>query len=123
MITYLKKYPIVKNGFSLLEMLIVVSIVLVLATIAVPKFSSAGDKARDAKIHTDMRTISNAASLYKFEQGSFPSTVKDLSDKDYLEFEPKPPKGADAYELSNGVVTVTIDGKTYRSDSLDTTKS
>ena len=46
----------VRNGFTLLEMLIVVSIIMVLATIAIPKFSSAGKTAKIAKIQADIHT-------------------------------------------------------------------
>ena len=55
----------VRNGFSLLEMLVVVSIILILATVAVPKFMSAGKTAKIAKISADIRTIDNAAALYE----------------------------------------------------------
>ena len=55
----------VRNGFTLLEMLIVVSIIMALATIAVPKFSSAGKTAKIAKVQADIHTISNAAALYE----------------------------------------------------------
>ena len=49
----------VRNGFSLLEMLVVVSIILILATVAVPKFMSAGKTAKIAKISADIRIKGN----------------------------------------------------------------
>ena len=105
----------VRNGFSLLEMLIVVSIILVIATIAVPKFSSAGDKANKAKIQADLRTISNAAAVYQFDTGAYPDTIETLAEKEYLEFVPKPPAGAEQYSIADGVVQVTLNGITYTS--------
>ena len=83
----------VRNGFSLLEMLVVVSIILILATVAVPKFMSAGKTAKIAKISADIRTIDNAAALYEIDKGKYPETVaalatKDTNGKAYLQFEP-----------------------------------
>ena len=88
----------VRNGFSLLEMLVVVSIILILATVAVPKFMSAGKTAKIAKISADIRTIDNAAALYEIDKGKYPETVaalatKDTNGKAYLQFEPKLPDG------------------------------
>lgn len=89
----------VRNGFSLLEMLVVVSIILILATVAVPKFMSAGKTAKLAKISADIRTIDNAAALYEIDKGKYPDSVAALAEKDsegkaYLQFEPKLPDGA-----------------------------
>ena len=53
-----------RNGFSLLEMLICVSLILIFASFAVPRFSSATKTAQEAKVQADIRTISNAAALY-----------------------------------------------------------
>ncbi|WP_289001930.1 competence type IV pilus major pilin ComGC [uncultured Megasphaera sp.] len=111
----------VKNGFSLLEMLVAVSIILAIATVAVPKFSTAGDKANQAKIQTDLRTISNAAALYKFDTGEYPTSVQVLADDKYLEFVPQPPKGAEAYSIADGIVKVTLNGTTYSSDDPEGT--
>ena len=88
----------VRNGFSLLEMLVVVGIILILATVAVPKFMSAGKTAKIAKISADIRTIDNAAALYEIDKGKYPDSVAALAEKDsdgkaYLQFEPKLPDG------------------------------
>ena len=60
-----------RNGFSMLEMLICVSIILVFASFAVPKFTSATKTAQEAKVQADIRTISNAAALYEIDHGEF----------------------------------------------------
>ena len=44
-----------RNGFSLLEMLICVSLVLIFASFAVPRFSSATKTAQEAKVQADIR--------------------------------------------------------------------
>ena len=114
----------VRNGFSLLEMLVVVSIILILATVAVPKFMSAGKTAKIAKISADIRTIDNAAALYEIDKGKYPETVaalatKDTNGKAYLQFEPKLPDRT-VYSIgTDGVVSGTFDGKTYTSQMED----
>ena len=114
----------VRNGFSLLEMLVVVSIILILATVAVPKFMSAGKTAKIAKISADIRTIDNAAALYEIDKGKYPETVaalatKDTNGKAYLQFEPKLPDGT-VYSIgTDGVVSGNFDGKTYTSQMED----
>lgn len=114
----------VRNGFSLLEMLVVVSIILILATVAVPKFMSAGKTAKIAKISADIRTIDNAAALYEIDKGKYPETVaalatKDTNGKAYLQFEPKLPDGT-VYSIgTDGIVSGTFDGKTYTSQMED----
>ena len=57
-----------RNGFTLLEMLIVVSIILILSSMAVPRFTSASKQAKVAKIQADLHVISNAAALYEIPQ-------------------------------------------------------
>lgn len=117
----------VRNGFSLLEMLIVVSIILILATVAVPKFSTAGDKANEAKIKTDLQTISSAAALYQLDKGKSPTMTELIDDGNYLEFKPVPPKGNDGvageYKLENGVASITWNKKTYSSNGKEETAS
>ncbi len=111
----------VRNGFSLLEMLVVVGIILILATVAVPKFMSAG---KTAKISADIRTIDNAAALYEIDKGKYPDSVAALAEKDsdgkaYLQFEPKLPDGGTYVISADGVVSGTFDGKTYNSQMQD----
>lgn len=114
----------VRNSFSLLEMLVVVSIILILATVAVPKFMSAGKTAKLAKISADIRTIDNAAALYEIDKGKYPDSVAALAEKDsegkaYLQFEPKLPDNTDYTISADGVVSGTFDGKTYTSQMED----
>ncbi|MGE1063647.1 prepilin-type N-terminal cleavage/methylation domain-containing protein [Megasphaera paucivorans] len=115
-----QKKPL-KNGFSLLELLICISIMLVLATVAVPKFTSAGKTAKIAKIQTDIRTISNAAALYEAENGKFPETVEILAvktnGKTYLQFLPKVPDGTAYLIDEEGVVSAVYEGTSYDSKS------
>ena len=110
----------VRNGFSLLEMLIVVSIILILATIAVPKFTTAVKTAKVAKIEADIRTIDNAAALYELEKGTYPKTIsvlveRDANGKSYLQFEPVLPDNSKYTIAADGTVSGTFDGVTYNS--------
>lgn len=117
-----------KNGFSLLEMLVVVSIILILTTVAVPKFTSASKTAKIAKIEADLHTISNAAALYEIDNGTYPNSVGDLvkkggTGKSYLQSEPVLPDGTKYSINSEGVVSGVFDSVTYDSIASHRTAS
>ena len=55
------------RGFSLIELLIVVSVLAILAAIVVPKFSNAGDKARSGALASQLHMVKQALVRYKAE--------------------------------------------------------
>ena len=112
-------------GFSLLGVLIAVMIIGIMATMAVPRFTSAIATANTAKVQSDLTTLDAAIAMYQLEKGKAPSTLSDLGeyveDLDKL----KPPKGK--CRLKNGEI-ITLSSETYdllpgAADSLQGTRA
>lgn len=75
----------IKNGFTLVELMVVVAIIAILAAIAMPQFMTATDKARTAKETADMQVIKNATQLYLLDKNvTTPPTVETLYKEGYL---------------------------------------
>lgn len=105
-----------QTGFSLIEIMVVVVILGILASIVVPKIISRPDEARVVKAKQDVLSIQNALDLYKLDNGFYPSTDQGLialmqkpttnpvpSDwKQYLQNLPKDPWGRDYLYLNPG---------------------
>lgn len=67
-----------QGGFSLIEIMVVVVILGILASIVVPKIISRPDEARVVKAKQDILAIQNALDLYKLDNGFYPSTDQGL---------------------------------------------
>jgi len=61
---------VTKRGFTLLELLIVISIIGILVTVAVASYSSSQQKARNSRRMSDMKSIQNAAEQYYADNNS-----------------------------------------------------
>lgn len=98
-----------QRGFATLEVILMVMVIGILASIAVPRFNNVTTSANTAKIQSDLATIDTAIAIYQMEKGDYPSSVSDLTD--YLQDVDniKPPTGK-AY--INGTATA-ISAKTY----------
>lgn len=69
------KFINLKNwGFTLVELLIVISILGVLATIALVSFRGAQGRSRDAQRKSDLKQISTALNLYYSDYGKYPDS-------------------------------------------------
>ncbi len=61
-----------KRGFSLIELLVVATIIIILAAIGMVSFTNAGRNARNGKRKTDMETVRQAIVLYRADEGAYP---------------------------------------------------
>ena len=64
---------LIKKGFTLVELLVVISIIGLLSTIAIVSLGSARAKSRDTKRIADMKQVSTALEQYYSDQGGYPS--------------------------------------------------
>ncbi len=67
-----------QGGFTLIEIMVVVIILAILAAIVVPKIMDRPAQARLVKVKQDITAIENALSLYKLDNGIYPSTEQGL---------------------------------------------
>ena len=63
-----------KKGFTIIELLVVISIIGLLSTISVVSLNGARIKSRDARRLADMQQILTALELYYNEYGTYPAT-------------------------------------------------
>jgi len=63
------------SGFTLIELLIVVAIIGILASIAIPNFLSAQIKSRIAKAYADMDSLGKAIESYYIDKDIYPVMV------------------------------------------------
>ncbi|MGA1863211.1 type II secretion system major pseudopilin GspG [Deferribacter thermophilus] len=67
------------KGFSLIELMVVIVILGILATVLLPKIINRPDEARVTKAKSDIKTIESALKLYKLDNGMYPTTEQGLS--------------------------------------------
>lgn len=61
------------NGFTLVELLVVVAIIGILVAIAIPALETSLDKAKQRTTMADMRSIATGVQLYEIDQSIFPA--------------------------------------------------
>ncbi|MEJ2142150.1 MAG: type II secretion system major pseudopilin GspG [Gammaproteobacteria bacterium] len=67
-----------QTGFTLIEIMVVVVILAILASVVVPKIMDRPDEARIAKAKQDIRAVESALGLYKLDNFSYPTTDQGL---------------------------------------------
>ncbi|MFY4729989.1 prepilin-type N-terminal cleavage/methylation domain-containing protein [Nitrospira sp. BLG_2] len=79
------------RGFTLIELMIVVSIVGILATIAVPSYQSSLIKARETVLRQDLFMLRELLDHHRADKGKYPPSVDGLVTAGYLRILPKDP--------------------------------
>ena len=109
----------VKRGFTLIEVLVVVAILGILAAIVVPRIMDRPDEAKRVAAKADVAAIVQALKLYRLDNGNYPTTDQGLialvqrpttapippnwKQGGYLDKLPRDPWGSDYQYLSPGV--------------------
>ncbi|MDO4219563.1 MAG: prepilin-type N-terminal cleavage/methylation domain-containing protein [Synergistaceae bacterium] len=100
------------SAFTILEVLIAVTIIGIMSGLLAISSSNATDKARALKIVSDMQNVKTACVLYYSENGKYPSKVSDLNE--YLDtsvsYEGTPFSLESAGEGDTGALFVKYDG-------------
>jgi len=88
-----------EQGFTLLELIIVIAIIGILATIAMPKLMHTPDKAKEAVLRTDLRTFRDVIDQYYADKGKYPPSLAALVEDQYIRAVPIDPmtKSADTW--------------------------
>jgi general secretion pathway protein G len=66
------------RGFTLIEIMVVVTIIAILAAIVVPQVVGRVDEARVQRAKADVQTLTQALSIYKLDNYHYPSTDQGL---------------------------------------------
>jgi len=120
-----------KAGFTLIELMIVVVILGLLATIVVPRILDRPEQARRIKAKADIRNIQSMLALFKADTGRFPTTseglevlvsdpgIKGYSSEAYLDKVPLDPWHNKYIYLCPGVHSKDYDLESYGKDGED----
>jgi general secretion pathway protein G len=116
-------------GFTLIELMVVMAIIAVLLSLAVPKYFHSVEKSREAVLKEDLGRMREALDKYYGDVGKYPDTLDDLVTRKYLRKIPQDPitesdaswvsvapEKADmgnVYDIKSGATGVAIDGTAY----------
>ena len=84
-----------KKGFTLVELIVVVTIMMVITVIGTVSFSGINKRSRDSRRMSDLEKIAIAMEIYKQENGTYPTVSSDMPSglvSDYIDALPTDPK-------------------------------
>jgi prepilin-type N-terminal cleavage/methylation domain-containing protein len=103
------------GGFTLIELIVVITIIGILSTIALPALRQVPVKAAEAVLKNDLRALRDVIDQYYADQGNYPPGLEALVEKGYLRKVPIDPitKSADTWQ----VVLEEIDPETQPAET------
>jgi len=119
------------SGFTLIELMIVIVILGLLATIVMPKILNRPEQARRMKAKVEICNIESALTLFKIDTGRFPTTseglevlvkdpgMKGYNSDGYLDKVPTDPWGRKYIYICPGVHSRDYDLESYGKDGED----
>jgi general secretion pathway protein G len=79
------------SGFTLLELIIVVAIIGILATIVLPQLRDKPIRAKEAVLKTNLARVRDVIDQYYADKGKYPPSLEALVDEKYLRTVPLDP--------------------------------
>ncbi len=67
-----------RRAFTLVEMLLVVTIIGILAALVIPKIVGRSEQARTTAAHADISSIKTALDAFEVDNGFYPKSIQDL---------------------------------------------
>jgi general secretion pathway protein G len=87
----LRRRGVCGNGFTLIELMIVIMIISILVGIAAMKYDQVVLHSKEAVLKTDLRTLRDAIDHYTLDKQAAPQSVEDLAQAGYLREVPQDP--------------------------------
>ena len=116
------------KGFSLVELLVVLAILALLLTIAVPRYFSSIERAKETALKEDLNTLRESIDKFYGDTGQYPESLDKLVEKKYIRKIPvdpitdknttwlliqaEPPLSG-VYDVHSGTDNVAKDGTHY----------
>ncbi len=79
------------RGFTLLELLVVMTIIGILAAIAIPNYYNSVKKAKEAALREDLFQMRKLIQQFKLDKGRYPRSLQELVEEKYLRAIPVDP--------------------------------
>lgn len=92
-----------QRGFTLIEVLIVITLVMILAGVGLATYTNSVRRAREATLKEDLFRMRDAMDQYYADKNKWPSALQDLVSDGYLRAIPKDPftDSADTWQVDN----------------------
>ncbi len=119
------------RGFTLIELIVVLAILALLISLAVPRYFAHIERAREATLRQDLHVMRDAIDKFHGDKGRFPDSLEELVSERYLRSVPvdpltdsatswqsvAPPADADVqgtlYDIRSGAQGHAKDGQPY----------
>jgi len=79
------------GGWTLIELLIVISLIMILSSLAMTQYANSVTRAKEAALKSDLFLMRDAIDQYYADKGKYPDTLQNLVTDSYLRAVPKDP--------------------------------
>jgi general secretion pathway protein G len=99
------------RGFTIIELMVVISIILIIVSIAVPIYTQSILRAKEAVLRQDLFAMRSAIDQYTMDKSKAPQALRDLVQEGYLREIPKDPftSSRDTWQVAQEDLLLSID--------------